>query len=245
MTDKIRLQKFLAQCGLASRRKAEEIIAAGRVKVNGVLVTEFGVKIDPSSDTITVDGKRLQTEAMGVLIFHKPENVITTRSDTHNRKTVTDFFPEELKTYFPVGRLDRNTTGLLILTNDGDLADMLLHPRYQVPRTYIAEVEGILSEATISKIQSGFKIEDGPVQAAVKCLHQKKNSTLVELTLHIGRKRVVRRMMGALGHPVLSLKRTVHGPFYLGDLPVGAYFVFPEKRYQKIRKEVLQIINAH
>ena len=243
MTDKIRLQKFLAQCGIASRRKAEDFSAAGRVTVNKQKITEFGVKIDPVADRICVDGKRVTVEEQGVLIFNKPPSVITTRLDTHGRKTVVDYMPEEFSTYFPVGRLDRDTTGLLIMTNDGELADLMLHPRYEIPRTYVAEVDGHLAAETLEKIEAGFSLEDGPVRANVKVLNQKTKATLVELTLHIGRKRIVRRMMKALGHPVLKLKRTVHGPFFLGNLPEGELLVFPDSKYEKLKEKIQQQVS--
>lgn len=227
---KIRLQKFFSQCGVASRRQTEAMIAAARIAVNGEVVCDYGRRIDPAVDTVTLDGEMVKHEGYGYVLLHKPKQVITTRSDTHGRKTVMELLPEKYQSFFPVGRLDYDTTGLLLLTNDGDFADTLLHPRYQIPRVYHATVVGQVQKATMAKIEKGFYLEDGFVSAKVSRLKsEQSHESRLELELTIGRKRIVRRMMAALDHKVLALKRISHGPFALKKLPYGSYRVLREE----------------
>ncbi len=238
MSEQIRLQKYLAQCGVASRRKAEEYILAGRVRVNGKIVNEVGTKVS-AGDKVEFDGQEVATEVFGVVLLYKPLDVITTRSDTHDRATIMDLLPPEYQTYFPVGRLDQDTTGLVIMTNDGELADLLMHPRHEIDRVYIATVKYQFSAVAIGKIAQGFELEDGFVQGKVKLLASDSRSSRLEITLRVGRKHIVRRMCTHLGHPVTELVRIQHGPFNLSGMREGEYRVVGNNEYLKIRRKLM------
>ena len=203
-----RLQKVIAKAGIASRRKAEELIVQGKVTVNGKTVTELGVKVGPK-DIIEVDGIKVEREEPVYFLLYKPRGVITTVSDYKKRKTVMDFFPNVDQRIYPVGRLDYDTSGILIMTNDGDFTNLLTHPKYKIEKTYIAKVKGIPSKEALRQLQKGVRLEDGMTQPAkVKFLSgdKKKNTAIIELTIHEGRNRQVRRMFEHIGHPVLKLK---------------------------------------
>jgi 23S rRNA pseudouridine2605 synthase/16S rRNA pseudouridine516 synthase len=224
--DGVRLQKVMASAGVASRRGSEELISAGRVRVNGKVVTELGRRIHPESDEIMVDNVAVQLDtSRRYLMLNKPVGVVSSMQDESGRpdlRQFTDQFDERL---FNVGRLDAQTSGLLILTNDGDLAHALAHPSFGVSKTYIAKVEGRVSAQTIAKLQSGIELDDGPIAADKARLLTGQGgdgSSLVELTLHSGRNRIVRRMLEAVGHPVIDLVRRQFGPLHLGTLRVGA-----------------------
>lgn len=218
-----RLQKYLAHAGVASRRASEELILAGRVCVNGEVVSTLGEKIDPSRDAVTVDGEPvLAADAPVYLLLNKPVGVITTMDDPQGRPTVARFVPESGPRLFPVGRLDLGTSGLLLLTNDGELAHMLMHPRYHVPKTYVAVVDGIPDEEDLARLRDGIDLDDGrtaPAEARLVGSVPKRGT--VEITLREGRKRQVRRMLMAVGHPVRELVRIGYGPIPLGDLAEG------------------------
>ena len=222
----MRLQKFLARAGVASRRQSEDLITAGRVKVNGQVVTGLGSKVDPTVDTVAVDGSEV-TLATGVtyLAFNKPQGVVTTMSDPQGRPSVADFVPiAEVPGLFPVGRLDQDTTGLLLFTTDGELSHRLLHPRWKVPKTYDVECDGVLDEGGVATLATGVDLDDGmTAPAQVRIVEQAAASTHARITLREGRKRQVRRMFSAVGRPVLELRRTSFGPVSLGDLEEGAY----------------------
>lgn len=220
-----RLQKYLARSGVASRRAAEELIRRGFVKVNGIVVTEMGTQIDPEQDLITVNGKIVKPEEKKVyLLFNKPLRVVTTLDDPQGRAKVTDFLPEIKERVFPVGRLDYLTEGLLLLTNDGDLAYRLTHPRYQIPKTYLASVQGSVSYQLVRVLEKGVELEDGKTHPAqVRIIKRTPQETLMEITIREGRNRQVRRMCEKIGHPVLSLKRISIGNLELGNLPTGEY----------------------
>jgi 23S rRNA pseudouridine2605 synthase len=214
-----RLQKVIAHAGIASRRKAEQLIEDGKVTVNGKIVTELGVKVS-SKDVIEVDGIKVEREEPVYFLFYKPRGVITAVHDDKGRKTVRDFFPHVEQRIYPVGRLDYDTSGLLIMTNDGDFANLMTHPKYEIEKSYVAKVKGIPSREVLKQLQRGVKLEDGmTAPAKVKFLSgdRKKNSAIIELTIHEGRNRQVRRMFEAVGFPVLKLKRerfaflTLHG----------------------------------
>lgn len=214
-----RLQKVIAHAGVASRRKAEELIKQGKVTVNGEIITELGVKVSPK-DHIEVNGIKIERETPVYFLLYKPRGVITTVNDEKNRKTVLDFFPNVEQRIYPVGRLDYDTSGLLIMTNDGEFANLLTHPKFKIDKTYVAKVKGIPSREDLKKLQKGVKLEDGmTAPARVKFLSgdRKKNSAIVELTIHEGRNRQVRRMFEEVGYPVMKLKReqyaflTLHG----------------------------------
>lgn len=219
----IRLQKVLANAGVASRRASEELIVQGRVRVNGRVVTELGSRIDPERDLVDVDGTAVQLDASKrYVMLNKPTGVVSSMKDDRGRtdlRAYTKDWPERL---FNVGRLDADTSGLLVLTNDGELAQVLAHPSFGVTKVYIAKVKGTVTPQTISTLTRGIELEDGPIHAdKARLLDSSRGSSLVELTLHSGRNRIVRRMMAEVGHPVVELVRRQFGPLHLGTLPVG------------------------
>lgn len=219
----VRLQKVLAQAGVASRRAAEILISEGRVEVNGKPVTEQGVRVDPERDHIRVDGARIPAARRHVyLALNKPKGVISTMEDPEGRPTLTDYLPRNVPRLFHVGRLDFETTGLLLMTNDGDLAQRLSHPSYEVSKTYLADVDGVMDNHALKRLEKGVTLEDGFVKAdRVKLVSRGNERTLVQVTLHSGANRVVRRMMDAVGFPVRKLSRISFGPIRLGTLPIG------------------------
>ncbi|CAB4934762.1 unannotated protein [freshwater metagenome] len=217
----MRLQKYLAHAGVASRRASEEIIYSGRVTVDGRIVADPARDVTEDDD-VRVDGRSVRpvTETV-VLALNKPAGVVSTAQDTHRRETVVDLVPAEGRRLYPVGRLDAETTGLILLTDDGDLADLLTHPRYEVEKVYIAEVSGgPVGPETVEALRSGVQLEDGPtLPAGVELLNPK----LLRITLREGRKRQVRRMLDAVDHPVLSLRRVKLGPLDVGALKPGEW----------------------
>jgi len=217
----VRLQKVLAEAGLASRRVAEQLIAEGRVEVNGE-VAVLGRRVDPESDVVRVDGSRLPTARRHrYLMLNKPRGVVTTLDDPAGRSTVADYMPRGSRLFY-VGRLDADTSGLLLLTNDGDLTNRLTHQRYEVPKTYIAAVEGKMGSATLRRLRDGVVLDDSElVPDAVRLLQASASGSLLRITLHEGRNRVVRRLLEAVGHPVVDLSRVAFGPLELGTLGVG------------------------
>lgn len=218
-----RVQKVLAAAGAGSRRSCEELIAAGRVTVDG-RVARLGDKADPERDVIAIDGERIPVKPGLVhLLLNKPRDVVTTASDPEGRPTVMDLVPSTPRVY-PVGRLDRDTEGLIVMTNDGELANRLAHPRYQVEKTYIAQVRGPVRKRALRALRSGVQLDDGPAVAkSVRELGASGERVLLELTLTEGRKREVRRMLSAVGHPVERLARVRVGPLSLGDISPGKY----------------------
>lgn len=221
--DGIRLQKVLAQAGLGSRRVCEDLIARRRVTVNGE-VAALGRRVDPERDVIEVDGARIGVRPGLVhYLLNKPAGVITTAADTHGRRTVTELVPAEPRV-FPVGRLDADTEGLLILTNDGDLAHRLQHPAYGVPKTYVAQVHGVVGKDVGRQLRDGVELEDGLAKAdSFKLVDSLPGHSIVEIVIHEGRKHIVRRMMDEVGFPVEMLARTQVGPVRLGELRPGRY----------------------
>ena len=221
----IRIQKVMASAGVASRRVAENMIAQGRVSVNGTVVVSPGMRVDPEVDQVTVDGVAVQTDTSKVYVMlNKPVGIVSSLSDEHGRPDLTQFTKQFDERLFNVGRLDAETSGLLILTNDGDLAHVLAHPKFGVTKTYIAKVVGKVSPQTLSKLTKGFSLDDGFIQAdraRLLTYSQSEGTSLVELTLHSGRNRIVRRMMDAVGHPVSELVRRQFGPLNLGTLQIG------------------------
>lgn len=222
----VRLQKVLAAAGIASRRASEVLISEGRVEVNSEVVLEQGRRVDPEHDVIRVDGSRIPPPRRHrYLALNKPRGVVATMSDPEGRRTVADLIaPHSTERLFHVGRLDTDTEGLLILTNDGDFAHRLAHPSFQVPKTYIAEVNGAVGEQTLRRLRRGISLEDGPVQpTSVKIVSTAGDKTLLKITIQEGRNRIVRRTMEAVGHPVRRLSRIGIGPVRLGNLKVGEY----------------------
>jgi len=232
-----RLQKVLAAAGIASRRKCEELILQGRVKVNQHTITQLGHKVS-DIDHIEVDGKPITREKFVYFLFHKPTGVITSLSDPQGRKIVTDFFKGVKQRVYPVGRLDYDTSGLLLLMNDGELANQIAHPRFEIDKVYIATVKGYPSEKALERLRKGVILEDGPTAPAdAKLLKkdEKKGQAVIELTIHEGRNRQVRRMCQAVGHPVVNLKRTRLGFLTLGELKVGEYRPLTAKEVQQLK----------
>ncbi|MNI34403.1 Ribosomal large subunit pseudouridine synthase B [compost metagenome] len=221
-----RLQKILAEAGIASRRKCEEIITAGRVQVNGEVVTTLGVKVDPTVDEIQVDGRFINQQKKIYVLLHKPKGVITSANDPGGRKVVTDYLPGVTERVYPVGRLDYDTEGLLLLTNDGEFAHMLTHPKHHVPKTYHATVKGVPHGTLLEKLRNGVKLEDGltaPAEVEYSDISPEKNETVVSITIYEGRNRQVRRMFDAISFPVIRLKRIKFGPIFLTGVPRGKY----------------------
>jgi 23S rRNA pseudouridine2605 synthase len=225
-TEGVRLQKVLAAAGVASRRVSEQLIVEGRVEVNGRIVTELGSRIDPATDLVAVDGVAVQLDpAKRYYMLNKPRGVVSSMRDEQGRPDLTSFTEELEERVFNVGRLDAETSGLLLLTNDGDLAHVLAHPSFGVEKTYVAKVQGRVTRQTLQKLKQGVELEDGLIRAdRAKILQQQGDDrhSIVELTLHSGRNRIVRRMLDAVGHPVVDLVRRSFGPLNLGTLRSGA-----------------------
>ncbi|MFD6698715.1 MULTISPECIES: pseudouridine synthase [unclassified Microbacterium] len=219
----VRLQKVLANAGVASRRVIEQYIVEGRIRVNGSVVTELGRRIDPENDLVDVDGTAVQLDTgKRYVMLNKPTGVVSSMKDEKGRPDLRRFTKDYEERLYNVGRLDAETSGLLILTNDGDLAHVLAHPSFGVTKVYIAKVEGVVTAQTIAKLTRGIELEDGPIAAdKARLLDSSASSSLVELTLHSGRNRIVRRMLAAVGHPVTELVRRQFGPLHLGTLPAG------------------------
>jgi 23S rRNA pseudouridine2605 synthase len=218
----VRLQKVLAAAGVASRRACEIMISEGRVEVNGRLVVEQGTRVDPDRDVIRVDGSRIPPPRRHqYLVLNKPRGVVSTLADPEGRWTLAEFLPGRER-LFHVGRLDTDSEGLLILTNDGEFAHRLAHPSYEVPKTYLAEVAGVVNQATLRRLRGGISLDDGPVRPTnVTLVSTGTDRSLIKITLHEGRNHIVRRTMEAVGHPVRRLSRTGIGPVRLGNLKVG------------------------
>ncbi len=219
----VRLQKLLAQSGVASRRKCEELMLEGLVEVDGEVVTRLGTKVDPRTAVVRVDGKRLPPISEKVyLVLNKPRGVVSTMSDPEGRRTLSDLVSDRPERLFHVGRLDTDTSGLLLLTNDGDFAHRMAHPSYEVDKTYVAEVEGEVFRRTIKQLLEGVTLEDGPVTVSkARIVESTPAKSIVELVIHEGRNRIVRRLLDHVGHPVRRLTRTAFGPVSLGRLRSG------------------------
>ncbi len=234
-----RLQKILSEMGVASRRKAENLILEGRVTVNGQIAT-LGMKVNPLKDHIKVDGRLLTSiEPKIYLIFNKPKNVLTSLYDPKGRPTVKDFLKGIKYRVFPVGRLDFDSEGLIFLTNDGDLAQAILHPSKNIPKTYLVKVKGIIEEQTVKKLESGIKLEEGiTAPAKVKMVRVTDNNSWIEITIYEGKKRQIRRMLEKVGHRVLKLKRIRVNGINLGNLKTGSFRYLTPKEVEKIRREI-------
>jgi pseudouridine synthase len=218
-----RLQKVMAASGVASRRVSENLISAGRVSVNGEVVTELGRRVQPS-DLVSVDGTAIQLDpSRRYLMLNKPVGVVSSLADENGRPDLSQYTRQYEERLFNVGRLDAQTSGLLVLTNDGELAHVLAHPSFGVSKTYIAKVQGDVTGRTLNLLTSGIELDDGPIAAdRVKVVGRPSNGqSIVEIELHSGRNRIVRRMMSAVGHPVVELVRRQFGPLHLGSLGVG------------------------
>lgn len=230
-----RLQKVIAQSGVTSRRKAEELIVEGKVKVNGKIITELGTKVS-SSDEILVNNELISYEQKEYYILNKPRGVLSTTSDDKNRKTVVDMIPTTARIY-PVGRLDYDTTGLILLTNDGEFANILMHPRSEIDKVYVAKLKGIIKGEQINKLKEGVLIDDALVKASrVKLKKQdpKTNTCMVQLIIHEGKNHQVKRMFDSVGYEVLKLKREKVAFFDLKGLQSGEYRKLTAKEVSKV-----------
>lgn len=219
----IRLQKALAHAGVASRRACEVLIASGRVRVNGKVCTELGTRINPQNDEVRVDGVVVQLDAQKrYFVLNKPRGVVSSLHDEQGRRDLREFTAQFSERIYNVGRLDAETSGLLILTNDGELAHKLSHPSFGVQKTYVARVRGRMNGETVKRLLRGIELDDGEIHAdRCRIMGQQGGHTLVEVTLHSGRNRIVRRMLAAVGHPVEELVRRSFGPLHLGSLGEG------------------------
>ncbi|HEY1883988.1 MAG TPA: pseudouridine synthase [Candidatus Cybelea sp.] len=236
MRQAIRLNRFLAQAGVASRRHADELIAAGRVNIDGRTVREFGTQVEPGSE-VRVDGTPVALPAEPTyLLLNKPLGVVTTMHDPQGRRTVAELVAGRPRV-FPVGRLDYATAGALLMTDDGELAHQLLHPRFGVDKTYRAEIAGRLSPDQVRSLMEGISLEDGRAAGAkLRVLAVRREHSVVDVTIHEGRNRQVRRMFEAIGHPILALTRTRFGPLRLGSLPPGHVRGLTEKELEALKR---------
>jgi 23S rRNA pseudouridine2605 synthase len=221
--DGVRLQKVLAQAGIGSRRACEDLIAAGRVQVDGQTIRELGIRVDAKKQAVHVDGVRISVDtSMVYLVLNKPPGVVSTMDDPEGRPCIGDLLIGREERLFHVGRLDAATEGLLLLTNDGDLANRLSHPSHEVPKTYLAEVAGPVKKDIGKLLRAGIELEDGPAKVdSFRVIDARPGKALVEIVLHEGRNHIVRRLLAAVGHPVEQLVRIQVGPIKLGDLRSG------------------------
>ncbi len=234
----MRLAKFLAQQGITSRRKAEELIATGQVTVNGEVIRQQGTQVDPQKDRVTVSGKSVsaQKDRPQLILFHKPRNVLVTKHDPQDRPTIFDYLKDLPNNFNPVGRLDFDSEGLVLLTNDGELLHQLAHPSFEVTKVYEVKVgfagAKTLAEA-VQQLRQGVSLEDGPAQPDhITLLKENPHNQWIQINLHQGRNRIIRRMCEAVGLKVLRLKRVAIGPYQMGDLPPGRWRQETQKTLQ-------------
>ncbi len=230
-----RLQKILAKAGIASRRKAEQLILEGRIRINGRVVSEVGSKADPILDTITCDNRPIVIEEKIYILLNKPAGYVTTLSDPQGRPVVSDLVANIPLRLFPVGRLDLETEGALLMTNDGELGNAILHPRYEVNKTYEATIIGSPAEEKLNLLRQGIRIDGVQTRPAqIRVLKRRKEQTQVEVIIHEGKKSQVRKMFQAISHRVLHLKRTAYGNLRLGALPIGKYRILSRNDLKNI-----------
>ena len=237
MAADMRLQKYLARAGVASRRGSEALIRDGRVKVDGEVVTVLGTKVDPQASVVEVDGEQVQLEAARWIMLHKPPGCLCTRSDPEGRPTVYDLIGTEHQSLFHVGRLDYMSEGMLLLTNEGTVAEQLLHPRNRVPRRYEVTVAGPIPRDVGSRLRAGIELEDGPAWVNDFRVRPglRPDQVLLDLSLQEGRNREVRRMMDAVGLTIHALKRVAFGPLELGNLPRGSWRSLEQAEIDRLR----------
>ena len=237
----MRLQKYMARCGIASRRKCEEIIMQNRVKVNESIINELGAKIDPDNDIIEVDNTIIKIENQNIyIVLNKPVGYVTTVSDEFQRPTVIDLVADIEQRIYPVGRLDYDTSGLLLLTNDGNLTYKFTHPSHEIIKTYIAKIKGKPSLQALENFRNGLKI-DGYItaKASIKILKSFTNSSIVEIKIHEGKNRQIRKMCEKIGNPVIDLKRTAMGIIQLGSLKEGKWRYLSDRELKYLKKNQL------
>jgi 23S rRNA pseudouridine2605 synthase len=237
MAEQMRLQKLLAHAGVASRRAAEELIVRGKVRVNGKTVRELGTIVS-TDDRIDVSGTPVKIASeTAYLLMHKPAGVMTTMRDPQGRRTVAEMIPKGMPRVVPVGRLDYDTSGVLLMTNDGELANILTHPRFGVEKTYRAVVKGRLMPEEIAKLKGGVMLEEFRAAGAqVRVVAIRRDTSVLDITIHEGKNRQVRRMFEAVGHPVVALARLKFGPLKLGDLPPGHSRALTEREVAQLRR---------
>lgn len=244
MSEIIRLNAFLSRCGVCSRRRADEYITRGRVKVNDSIVTTLGAKIEIGRDTVSVDGKEINPPPdYSYYVFNKPVNVVTSLRDPQGRKTI-DSYIGDMRTHlgigirlFPVGRLDYDSQGLLLLTNDGELSHRIQHPRYKIPKEYMAEIDGILSDDMVSEIKEGVMLEDGPLKVIeLDRVDSTPDGGVYRVLIAVGRKRIIRRLFGKFGYRVTMLKRIAIGEIRLGDLAPGRWRELSKREIEYLKK---------
>ena len=235
----MRINKYIALCGVASRRKAEELILAGRVTVNDEVMTELSYKVDEENDIVKVDDKLIKEENKLVyILLNKPEGYITTVKDQFDRPSVLDLVSDIKERVYPIGRLDYETSGLLLLTNDGDLTYKLTHPKHEVDKTYVARVKGKLTKEEIERFKTGLKIEDyttAPAKLKVIKYDEQRDSSLLEIKIHEGKNRQVRKMCKAINHPVLRPRRSAMGKIKIGDCEIGKYRYLTEDEIKYLK----------
>lgn len=234
----VRLQKYIASTGLASRRKAEELIAQGKVKVNGKTIREQGVKVDTQSDVVEVNGQTIEPEKKKYyILLNKPAGYITTTSDELGRQTVMELVSDISARIYPVGRLDVETEGLLFMTNDGTFANTLTHPRHGIEKEYLVYARGVMMPAALNKLKRGVALEDFVTKPAeVELIRIERNVSVVKIKIHEGKNRQVRRMFETVGHEVLYLQRTQVGPIMLGNVPLGKWRHLKKAEIQRLMK---------
>lgn len=233
-----RLQKVIAEAGIASRRKAEKMIVAGRVRVDGQVVTKLGTKVDTFSN-ITVDDQPIERESLHTYLFYKPRGVVSTAKDDKGRKTVVDFFDKLPYRLYPVGRLDYDTSGVLLMTNDGKLANLLMHPRNEVAKVYIAKISGILEIDEIAQLKNGVKLDrfrSAPAKVKILKTNYQKKTQIVQLTIHEGHYHQVKRMFKAVGHQVQKLSREKYAFLDLTSLTSGQYRELTRQEVDRLKK---------
>jgi 23S rRNA pseudouridine2605 synthase len=238
MSEIIRLNAFLSRCGVCSRRRADEYITCGRVKVNGSIVSTLGAKIEIGRDTVFVDGKEINPPPdYSYYVFNKPVNVVTSMRDPQGRKTIDSYIADIGIRLFPVGRLDYDSEGLLLLTNDGELSHRIQHPRYKIPKEYMAEIDGILSDDMVSEIKEGVMLEDGPLNVIeLDYVDSTPGGGVYRILIAVGRKRIIRRLFGKFGYRVTMLKRIAIGEIRLGELAPGRWRELSMREIEYLKK---------
>lgn len=236
----MKLQKYMAHCGVASRRKSEEFIKEGRVVVNGEIIDYMGKTIDPDRDVVKVDGKKIRTENIKkYVLLYKPEGYVCTAADEKDRKTVLELVKDVKERIYPVGRLDYNTSGLLLMTNDGEMAYKLTHPKHEVKKTYIAKVRGHISDEKLDKLRNGVLIDGHKTSpAVVRRVKENKGTSVIEISIHEGKNRQVRKMFDAIRHSVVKLQRVSIGKIKLDHLEKGKWRLLTSKEIEYLRKEI-------
>src|SRR5581483_8162656 len=241
----VRLNRYLSMCGVASRRRADEIVCGGGVRVNGLVVKELGHRIDMERDTIDVGGEFIMPERKRYIVLNKPPFYLTTLKQEGKKRTIRELIKDIPERVYPVGRLDYDTEGLLILTNDGEIANAIIHPRYKMPKVYVALVKGRVERKTLEEMIKGARLEDGFAKPdRIKTIKYEAQNTLVEITFHEGRNRLVKRFLLKFDYPVLKLKRIAVGPVKLGALPMGMWRDMTDEELKILGRGTLEVLRS-